>query len=110
WNPRKAIDSQIKQSVIQNFDKPIKPLLHFDDTITNEQQTGIPFNQIDYFKLVDWTGRSIRDDKRGSIPIQLPNILERLNIETKQWLINSSQFERRFNQRFHKAKASNNTS
>ncbi len=110
WNPRKAIDSQIKQNVIQNFDKPIKPLLHFDDTITNEQQTGIPFNQIDYLKLVDWTGRSIRDDKRGSIPIQLPNILERLNIETKQWLINSSQFERRFNQRFHKAKVSNNTS
>ncbi len=109
-NPRKAIDSQIKQNVIQHFNKPIKPLLHFDNTITNQHQTGIPFNQIDYFKLVDWTGRSLRDDKRGSIPIQIPGILERLDIKPRQWLINSSEFERRFNQRFHKAKVSNNTS
>ena len=37
--------------------------------------------------MVDWTGRTIRTDKRGSIPKDLPPILQRLNIEPKFWLV-----------------------
>jgi hypothetical protein len=29
---------------------------------------GLPFRLTDYLELVDWTGRMLRDDKRGSIP------------------------------------------
>ena len=35
----------------------------------------------DYIELVDWTGRQIRDDKRGNIDVGQPPILDRLGIE-----------------------------
>ena len=57
---------------------------------------GLPFKLDDYLSLVDWTGRIIRDDKRGSISQDLPPILERLDIESKQWLYLTTQFESKF--------------
>lgn len=57
---------------------------------------GIPFNEVDYFALVDWTGRAIRDDKRGHIPNHLLPILERLNINPDEWLPTVKHFGRRF--------------
>ena len=35
---------------------------------------------------MDWTGRIIREDKRGSIPAEMPPILARLAIEPKYWI------------------------
>ncbi len=46
----------------------------------------IPFALADYFELVDWTGRAIRDDKRGAIAGQLPPILHRLKMNPNEWL------------------------
>lgn len=57
---------------------------------------GLPFRLDDYMALVDWTGRSIRDDKRGSIPQNAPQILERLNIDPTHWITLSTQFESKF--------------
>jgi len=37
-----------------------------------EQPEGIAFSFPDYLKLVDWTGRAIRDDKAGAISDNLP--------------------------------------
>lgn len=45
---------------------------------------------------MDWTGRQIRDDKRGAIPDQLPAILIRLQIDPEQWRALSTRFESRF--------------
>ena len=39
----------------------------------------------DYLQLLDWTGRSIRTDKRGSIPKHLAPILSRLSLDTDRW-------------------------
>jgi hypothetical protein len=47
---------------------------------------GIPFSFTDYLELVDWTGRAVRDDKRGHIPADLPSILDRLNIQPDMYL------------------------
>jgi hypothetical protein len=47
---------------------------------------GLPFKLSDYLELLDWTGRIIRDDKRGAIQENTPDILTRLNIDTKNWL------------------------
>jgi len=33
---------------------------------------GLPFKLTDYIELVDWTGRIMRDDKRGYINNNLP--------------------------------------
>jgi REP element-mobilizing transposase RayT len=46
----------------------------------------LPVTRDDYLQLVDWTGRAIRSDKRGSIVQSLPPILERLNIEREAWM------------------------
>ncbi|MCG7863449.1 MAG: hypothetical protein JAZ18_13780 [Candidatus Thiodiazotropha endolucinida] len=45
----------------------------------NEHLTGIDFDEVDYFKLVEWTGRVIRDDKKGAIPAELSFIVISLN-------------------------------
>lgn len=47
---------------------------------------GMPFRLMDYLELVDWTGREIRDDKRGHIHRALPPILSRLGFEAEDWL------------------------
>ena len=57
---------------------------------------GLPFRLDDYLELVDWTGRQLRDDKRGAIDANLPPILERLAIEPQHWLYMSRHFESRF--------------
>jgi len=54
---------------------------------------GLPFHLHDYVQLVDITGRPIREDKRGFNDNNLPPILERLNIASREWLLLTTQFE-----------------
>jgi REP element-mobilizing transposase RayT len=61
-----------------------------------EMPKGLPFRLTDYLELVDWTGRHLREDKRGVIPADLPPVLERLQIDPKYWLYLARQFESRF--------------
>jgi hypothetical protein len=78
---KKATDDEIKQQRLQRFDLPLKPLAQFEDNVTSQEQIGILFSLKDYLQLVDTTGRMIRPDKRGAIPINLPPILDRLSID-----------------------------
>ena len=57
---------------------------------------GLPFTLLDYIELVNWSGRAIRDDKRGSIDETLPPMLERMNIGEDYWLDLCTRFESRF--------------
>ena len=45
---------------------------------------------------MDWTGRVIREDKRGAIPQSALPILERLQLTEKEWLLHTQHFESRF--------------
>jgi REP element-mobilizing transposase RayT len=96
-----AIDSQRRQGDLLDFKATLKPLLHFEVGMSNNTQRGILFSFRDYLNLVDWTGRCIRNDRRGFMDIALPPILTRLQISAKQWHINTTRFEaihtRRFN-------------
>jgi hypothetical protein len=74
----------------------IKGLMQFAGNPREPMPVGLPFRLTDYLELADWTGRILRDDKRGSISAQLPPILERLHIDPKQWLVCANQFERHF--------------
>jgi REP element-mobilizing transposase RayT len=47
---------------------------------------GLPFCLDDYIELVDWSGRIVREGKRGAIPEDLPPILDRLEIDGRTWL------------------------
>jgi hypothetical protein len=60
------------------------PLLKFRDGVTDNEPT-IPFLFSDYLELVDWTGRTIRSDKRGAIDSRLPPIMQRLNVDATVW-------------------------
>ena len=57
---------------------------------------GLPFRLVDYLELMDWTGRQIREDKRGSIDSDLPFILQRLDIDEEHWLYMTQNFESSF--------------
>ena len=57
---------------------------------------GLSFRLTDYLELVDWTGRQIREDKRGAISSELPAILARLDIDEDHWLYMTQNFESSF--------------
>lgn len=84
------------RSLLSSPDTQPKELLPFVGNPRNDMPRGLPFKLEDYLELVDWTGRIIRDDKRGSIPTDYPPILERLKIEPKHWLYIAKGFESRF--------------
>ena len=59
---------------------------------------GLPFSLKDYLELTDWTGRLIRENKRGAIDSALPPILKRLALDEEAWKTLTTQFERQFSQ------------
>ncbi len=58
----------------------------------------LPIEQDEYLKLVDWTGRQIKEGKRGAIPSHLAPILQRLEINDNAWVEGVEHFGRHFYQ------------
>ena len=110
-----AIGDQQDSGDLLDFKVPLKPLLRFEGGVVDEAQTGILFgyqdyqDYQDYLELVDWSGRIIRDDKRGFIDKTLPPILTRLDITPERWRINVTQFEFIHARRFNRLKPSIDT-
>ena len=73
-----------------------KALMPFAGNPRKDMPHGLPFRLTDYIELVDWTGRIMRDDKRGRINNELSPILVRLNIESKHWHYMTQHFESHF--------------
>jgi REP element-mobilizing transposase RayT len=96
-----AIRNQRECGDLLDFNSSLKPLLHFENGLLNRAQAGVLFAFQDYLELVDWTGRIIRNDKRGYTDNESPPILRRLHISPEQWHLNTTRFEaihtRRFN-------------
>ena len=99
---KKATGDEIKQQRLQRFDSLLKPLAQFDGNVTSQEQIGVLFSLQDYLQLTDMTGRMIRTDKLGAIPINLPPILERLSINWQYWLQQSQQFGKLYAAQFAK--------
>ena len=76
--------------------KQPKALQRFAGNPRLDMPEGLPFRLTDYLELVDWTGRQIRDDKRGSIDDVLPCLLTRLDIDEEHWLYMTQNFESSF--------------
>ncbi len=74
---------------------PAAPLVEFTGT-AEETESGLPFHFSDYLELVDWTGRAIREDKRGFIPADVPPILTRLGVEAESWIETVRHFRHHF--------------
>jgi hypothetical protein len=99
-NLAEAIAETIEDQSLRHFDLPLKPLLNFEGNTVEAHQEGILFSLSDYLTLVDTTGRMLRDDKRGAIPLHLPPILNRLGVDRKTWINNATNFEKIYHQRF----------
>jgi REP element-mobilizing transposase RayT len=56
----------------------------------------LPMSLPDYLELLDWTGRQVRTDKRGSIPEHLSPILTRIGLDAPQWCELVKDFGRTF--------------
>ena len=56
----------------------------------------LPMTLDQYLKLLDWTGRQLRKDKAGKIPIEFDPILERLDCSAESWLGLVQYFRKRF--------------
>ena len=96
-NIAKTPESSDFTSIQKRINKNIKiRLMPFINPNKEFDKQGIPFTEIDYLELVDWTGRCIRDDKRGAIPKHLPPILERIQLDEHEWLRHALYFEARF--------------
>jgi len=63
---------------------------------SQSESIGLPFLLDDYLELVDWTGRILRDDKRGAIDDKLPFILDRLEFDSLAWSTLTTEFEKKF--------------
>jgi hypothetical protein len=94
---REAGEAKVANSVCDGAVQLRSELLPFagSDHIHNNPK-HLPFSLLEYFELVDWTGRQIREDKRGVISARMPPILQRLDIQIEQWLIASTGIEQHF--------------
>ncbi|TVP57280.1 MAG: hypothetical protein EA349_06820 [Halomonadaceae bacterium] len=99
-----AIQGQTEYQALNHFNLVLKPLLHFDGSIRQQLQTGLPFSFLEYMKLLDYTGRAIDPRKRGAIPKEVRPILERLGYTTTGWLTQAHEFEAHY-QRKHSRRA-----
>ncbi|MFK8020489.1 MAG: transposase [Pseudomonadales bacterium] len=85
----KTVETQRKSNELELGNLDFKPLLAF----TSVAGEGLPGTLEDYVQLVDWTGRCLRPDKRGSIAPSIPPILKRLALPPDDWLQRASRFE-----------------
>lgn len=62
------------------------PLLPFKEAESLTAPDHLPFALMEYLQLVDWSGRAIREGKRGHIDSRLPPLLTRLGIDPHAYL------------------------
>ena len=95
-SPETSDHTSIKSRIQSALNTQPKPLFPFVGYPRKTMPEGLPFRLSDYIELVEWTGRIIRDDKRGYIPASTPPLLQRLNQEPDNWLFLTRHFESKF--------------
>ncbi len=95
---QRRIRHQLKNQpqALKCIDQQVMDLLSFAGNPRQDISKGLPFRYTVYLELVDSTGRILRDDKRGSIPADLPAILTRLNMDARHCVSLTRGFESPF--------------
>ncbi len=93
---KRRIKQALKVKQPNHTEQQVKSLLTFAGNPGNDMPKGLPFQLTDYLELVDWSGRILREDKKGTIDKKLPDILQRLNIEAKHFIYLTKNFEQPF--------------
>jgi hypothetical protein len=85
-----------QQKAKQGSEHQSTKLQPFKGAQGRDQTKEIDFELCDYLRLVDWTGRAIREDKIGSIPGDLAPILERIGLNPDTWLKSVKYYNRHY--------------
>ena len=64
--------------------------------MTNPRKGFLSLSLNEYIELIDWTGRQVKEGKRGAIPAHLKPILTRLNIDADNWVDTVRSFGKLF--------------
>jgi len=91
-----SIQQRLGKAIHRTFHGELLPFA--SGGVQEHSEHHIPYHFIDYIELVDWTGRQLRDGKRGVIAAAQPPILARLGIPINCWLQNCQQLETIFHQ------------
>lgn len=95
--PESSDFTSIQERIHSIMQKSSCSLLPFANKArASDQYKAIPFELNEYIALVDWSGRAILYNKRGSIPESTPPILHRLGINENDWVNHIHYFERQF--------------
>ena len=82
--------TSIKQRIDETQSEPAKstiPPIKLAEFIGGSQtKEGISFSLPDYLELTDWTGRCVRNDKKGFIKAERPKILDQLGLDENSWM------------------------
>ena len=95
----RAHDKASKQDNPSTLPFKVKPLLGFIGNEHQDQPCGIAFSLIDYFELVEATGKVIREDKRGYIDENAYPLLQQLGFSGDDWL----DLAQHFGKKYHRA-------
>jgi len=74
------------QRRLNNEDHGLLPFAAPKPNTLLETNSHLPYGFADYLDLVDWTGRILREDKKGKMPDHYPPILERLGKHPDHWI------------------------
>lgn len=81
---------------ICNKAKQPSQLVPFANGKQFEENTAIDFKLSDYMQLIDYSGRILREDKRGAIPAEIAPIFSRLKINSHSWFDMVKHLETKF--------------
>jgi hypothetical protein len=90
---QRRIEKARHTQIYNAIDQQPEQLLPFAGNSRNDMPAGLPFRLTDYLELVEWSGRILREDKKGAIPEELPEILQRLQIDASHWCYLTKHFE-----------------
>jgi REP element-mobilizing transposase RayT len=96
--PETSQHTSIKKRIqaVKNKQQQPNILMPFVGNPRQNLPKGIAFQLKDYCELVDTTGRCIRDETAGYIDSSHSPILERLGLDSAQWLTLTTEFEKHF--------------
>ena len=96
--PETSKHTSIKKRIHAAKNQQSQPsiLMPFVGNPRENMPRGIAYSLKDYCELVDSTGRCIRDDKAGHIDNTHSPILQRLGLDSAQWLTLTTEFEKHF--------------
>lgn len=83
---------QYRINAVRKGQQP-KNLMPFVGNPRPKMPEGLPFTFKDYISLIDITGRQIAKGKKGVVEDTYPPVLERLNLNAKQWSELTTSFE-----------------